>query len=311
MALFGRKSTPPPPDEALSFFDAAEADRFRTLVRAVFAERGLEVTVLADHLVDADGRQFGLWNLAAACHAESRERRWRGVVEEHVTRLLSSMDGPDLLGEMTPEQAAGQVYVRLYEAAGLPDTLDFSYATEPMPGVVELLAIDFPETVSLLPAHEVERLGGAAALRAAGLENLRRIPDLDHQVLPGPNGIRLDVVTGDSVFTASLAVLLPELLQRVLGTSDAPDGVFVALPFRHQLVLHVLRDAGAVLSLNALAGFAVDGFGEGIGALSPWVYWWRDGSWQQVTATVDDELAVTVSPELQAVLSRLAAGGLS
>lgn len=311
MGLFGRRQQPVEQqavehDPVLTFFDADQADRFRALVRTVLAEHGLETTVHVDHVEDAEGRQFGLGNLAARCHAAGKERRWRAVVQDHVRGLLASVDGPDLLAEMTPEQIRRQVYVRLYDAESLPDRTDFSYAEEPLPGVLALLAVDFPETVSLLVDDDVERLGGAAALRAAGMENLRRVEGLEHRTLTGKGGARVEFVEGESVFTASLALLPPELLERVLGTREAPDGVLVAVPDRHTLLLHVLRDASVVPSLQAMAGMALQGYEQGVGATSPWVYWWRDGAWEQVTRVVDDEVAVTVGPELGDVLERYA-----
>src|SRR5690242_5921669 len=52
-------------DPELTFFGAREADRFRALVRRELAEMGWEVTVLPGSVVSDDGRQWGLWNVAA------------------------------------------------------------------------------------------------------------------------------------------------------------------------------------------------------------------------------------------------------
>jgi hypothetical protein len=57
VALFSRRRPQPAgaPDEAFPFWDGPTADRFRMSVRAAFAEKGVEVEVFADHVVDSDG----------------------------------------------------------------------------------------------------------------------------------------------------------------------------------------------------------------------------------------------------------------
>lgn len=311
MGLFRKKAAESvEPDEALPFLTVPQADRLRVLVRTAFAERGLEADVFADHLRDNQGRTFGLWNVAANCHgAEGGEREWPAIVDDHLTRLLVAMDAPDLVSQMGRlEEVARSVHVRLYESAGIPDGGSYTYGVELVPGVVELLAVDFPESVAMMTDGDVERLGGRVPLRRAGLANLARVEDLEHEVLRRPDGTRFDVVMSDSVYTSSLVVLLPELLERVLGSSEAPYGVFVCMPFRHQVAVHVLRDASAVPTLQSMTGFAVDGFDEGAGALTPFVYWWHQGSWTQVSRLVDGELRIEVGPELAEVLERVAGG---
>lgn len=64
-----------PPDEVLSFLTRSEAQQVRVLVREAFGERGREVIVYADHVVDEGGVQYGLWNVAAACRSAEGGRR--------------------------------------------------------------------------------------------------------------------------------------------------------------------------------------------------------------------------------------------
>ena len=64
-------------DDHLPFLTVAEADRVRFLVRQAFAGYGREVVVHAGHLRDDQGGEFGLWNVAAACHEAPRgEPAW-------------------------------------------------------------------------------------------------------------------------------------------------------------------------------------------------------------------------------------------
>lgn len=305
MGLLSRRKDESGPDPYLTMLTVAQADRLRALARSTLADHGLETAVHPDHLVDADGREFGLWNLAASV-AGDKERRWPGLVAQHLSRLLAAMDGPDALATMSAEQVEAAVFARLYDEGGLPDPSRYAYADEVAPGVRVLLAVDLPDTVALLADEEVARFGGADALLAAGLRNLDRL-EPDHDSLRGPDGASFEVVTGDDVFTASLALRLPDVVRRATGETDLSDGVLLCVPFRHQLAFSVVRDASAVPTLAAMVQLALDGHAEGAGPVSPWLYWWHAGSWSQVSRWDEDrgEVVVELPQGLQEVLERV------
>src|SRR4051812_24584484 len=105
MALFKKRQQGETPSDAeLTFLTADQADRVRSLFREAFAGLGLEVTVYAGHAQDASGRQFGLWNLAAACHNDERgEKVWPQVVREHVQRVIANLDAPSPFEELSAD----------------------------------------------------------------------------------------------------------------------------------------------------------------------------------------------------------------
>jgi hypothetical protein len=147
---------------------------------------------------------------------------------------------------------------------------------------------------------------GVEELRAAGLENLVKEPFDSYQVLTGDDGVRLHLVLGQSVYTASKLLVLPDVLDRTLGSRDFPYGVFVAVPFWHQLAFVPVQDLVAVASLQVLVGLAARGFDEGVGAISPFVHWWRDGQLTQVSfAGEQGELVVRPDGELLDILESL------
>ena len=317
MGIFGRRRrerpepTPPPrpavPDEALPFLDVADAQRIRALVRTAFAERGIEVSVHAGHVADDSGRQFGLWNVAAACHQDDRGRAaWPALVATHVTRVLASMDAPDPFAAITPEQAAAQTFVRLYERDAIP-RLDGYPHREFAPGLVEMLALDLPDTVAVYDEARAERLGGAEALRARGLVNLDHQPveQLERLELPGDGG-SFHVLLGESVHTASRALLMPRLATELTGHETGRHGWLLCVPNRHQVAWHLVRDARVLTVVPAMARFAALGFADAPGPLSPHVYWWDGAAYQQLSR-LDDEgaLAIVVSPQFQRVLEEL------
>lgn len=312
MGIFGRKprrdGRDTTRDPSFEFFSEDEGARFRAGVHAAFAEQGLEVTVGAEAVTDSAGRQFGLSNLAAVCHNDARGPRvWPELTRRHIGIMLRAMDGPSVLDTMPAEKFRAQLYPRL-----LPDEMTasdgFDYARPLAEGLREVLALDLPESVMVLPRSSLEPFGDVAVLRARALENLRGLPVESHETIEQEEGARIDVVMGESMFTASLVLTLDELVPRITGRGLSTDGALVAVPFRHQLAFHAIRDRHVIAGLHTLAQFAAAGFEEGVGRITPDVYWWRAGSLTRLSTMDEGGIKVTVDGQFQAVLERLIEG---
>jgi hypothetical protein len=290
VGLFNRSQKPEEPaDETLSELSVSGAQRLRDLVRGSMAVAGYEVTVYAGHVEDADGRQFGLGSLARRL-ADPRlaAKRWPTIVDDHIRRLIASIDGPDEF-DVPTDDLLDRTYLRLYEADALPDGDWWTYGREALPGVLELLALDLPDSVATFNDEQVSK-HGLDRLRAAGLANLRREEADERATYDG-----VEILVG-SMFMASTALVLREVVLRTTGEAHLPNGVLVAVPFRHQLLYHVPRDSGVVDALNAMAGNAAAAYDTEVGPVSPHIYWWRDGAFQQITHR-DDEGRVEVRVE--------------
>ena len=306
MPLFRRRRDTAPADADLPFLSVDQAQHLRALVSRSFAERGTEVVVHSDHVQDAGGRQFGLWNVAAACHGDPRgPRAWQTVVDEHVGTLLSAIDAPDPFEAMSAEELLARTYLRLYSEAGVPAPELYPHQ-EFAPGLLTMLALDLPDSVSLIGRDVVTRLGGWQAMSARGADNLRAEQIDAHEVLDGAAGGRFDVALGESVYTASLALVLPEIAEQWTGRRPGRHGWLLSVPNRHQLVWHLIEDAGVVGALQGMVRFAQLGFEDSPGPLSPHVYWWSGSGYQQLTFDDEDgNRAVRVEPDFQAVLEAL------
>jgi len=299
-----------PRDPVFGYFSEPQGARFRSLVRQTFAEAGVEVVAQADHLVADDGRQFGLANLAAVCLDvldDGGEKSWPAAVRQHVHTVLKATAEDVPLGELSRHDVLARSYLRVIGRSAVPpDALEgYGYA-RPMAGdLIEMLALDSPDSVRMLTDAEVQPFG-LDDLRAAGLENLVKEPFDSYRVLNGEDGEQLHVVLGQSVYTASKLLVLPDLLDRTVGTRHFPHGVLVAVPFWHQLAFVPVLDLSVVASLQLQVVFAARGYEEGVGAISPFVYWWRDGRLSQVSfAAEDGGLEVRPDPELLEVLNSL------
>jgi hypothetical protein len=291
------------PDPVYGYLTAAQGARLRSLVRQAFAERGIEVTLLPDRVEAAGGGQYGLTNVAAACNA-SPAKQWPSIVAWHVETVLRALTAPSI-SELDDDAVLGHVFVRVMGISAFPDLASFGYRRELGGDLVELLALDSEHSVSLLLDSDVERFG-AETLRHAGLVNLLGEPFGSCERIEVEPDASFSCVLGDSVYTASRLLTMDDVLRRTTGRAEAPHGVLACVPNRHQLAFHVLTDAAVLAVLPTMARFALDGYSDGVGPVSPYLYWHRNGSLCQLSQLDEDgDLRLELADGFDEVLQRL------
>lgn len=294
-------------DEVFGFLTDAQAARVRELAQQAYAELGIETVIAADHLVGSDGTVYGLSNLMAACGNTDREREWPELVRRHCRSIVTAMADDRDPAALPLEEMLSRVYLRLIGISTLPADWreGLGYGRVLTDDLVELLFLDYPESVRTLYQATVD-VFGEDVLRQAGLENLLREPIDAVETLDCGDGARASVVIGESVYTASRVLALPDLLRRVYGERSYPNGVIVGIPFRHQVVLHPIDSRAVVPAIQRLADFTYAGFTEGVGSVSPYLYWWRDGALRRLTFPGEDGgLVVRCDEEFTGVLNSL------
>ena len=189
-------------------------------------------------------------------------------------------------------------------------TLDTFPHRQFLPGVVELLALDLPESVAMYTHENAARLGGYAALREHAIRNLRELPVEQVERVDGPRGAAFHVLTDDSVYTAGTALLLPGLAERLTGDGPGELGWLMCVPNRHQVAWHCVLDDTVFGAVEGMATFARAAFGDAPGAISPHVYW-SDGTTVDQLTQQDEagRVSVVVPPRFQEVLERIVARG--
>ncbi|MGI3780462.1 MAG: hypothetical protein ACRYG2_06750, partial [Janthinobacterium lividum] len=169
--------------------------------------------------------------------------------------------------------------------------------------LVATLCVDLPQTVQTPAQSFYSERGGLDHWFGVGTGNLRHV--LNHEPLEQPSfeppGPPFRVVLGESVMTASLVLLLDELLAR-LDTPDVGRGVLLAVPFRHQIAYRVVDGPESLPAIGRLAQFAAAGHADAVGPLSPHVYWVREGRWRQLTSLEDDTIRISIDDEVSAAL---------
>lgn len=270
-------------DEHLTYFTTEEAAEFRAVVSRSFAAAGREVTVYVDRAEDHGGTTFSLWNIGALCKGHDRGE-WPGIVLDHARRVTTPVKD---LADLTDDELTRNLYLRVVEEASVPDRGALGYARVVAPGLLEVLSVDLPETVATPSEAELTAIDALDSLMELGRGNLRallRSPSLAAETIHEHAG-RFIAVVGESYFTASLALLLPDVLERFGGERAPGRGVLLAVPNRHTLLYRPVDGKDAALALHQMFEMARRGFAEQAGPLSPEVYWVRNHRWVPVTST--------------------------
>ena len=301
MRIFTRHETSIGTDEFLTYFTRAQAHDFRRLVSESFAHVGRDVAVYTDHVEDRSGTTFGLWNIGALC-AGAEAREWPVLIEDHIRRVTTPTQHLD---DLSAEEFAAGLYLRIVDASTIPNPEALPLKRELAPGLLEVVSVDLPDAVATPPADELLAHGPLDGLVDRARANLRALlhsGDIRREFV-GRKGGRTVVVTGDPYFTASLALLLSETLERFSGESDFGRGVLVAVPFRHQLMYRVVDGPDAAVALDEMFRNARLAHHEAPGPISPHVFWVRNHRWIQVTSIEGGKPKIRRSADLTEALA--------
>jgi hypothetical protein len=303
MRLLSR--TPPRRADAdLTYFSVSEANDFRRLVERSFAAAGREVTVYADRVEDRGGTSFRLWNIGALCVGTSPSE-WPALVDDHV-RLVTTPSRE--LADLSREEVEAGLYLRLVERVSVRDPDSLGYVRVVAPGLLEVLSVDLPDSVAMPTREELAEWGTIGNLLERGRENLNallRDPGLVAETVGEGERGRFTAITGSSVFTASLALQLPETVEHFTDENDWGRGFLVAVPSRHQLLWRPIDRADASVALDRMIDAALRGFAAGAGPLSPDVYWVRNRTWVQGTSYASGKARVLRDTGLRELLKSL------
>jgi hypothetical protein len=123
------------------------------------------------------------------------------------------------------------------------------------------------------------------------LDNVRAGGRPEPEPFHAEPGVVLVGFRSDSLFTTTHSFWI----ERTLDAGR--HGVILAVPNRHVLVAHAIRDASVVPAVDALVKVAIGFHREGPGPISPHLYWVRDGAWSRQHVQPGDRQA-TFTPSL-------------
>ncbi len=295
------------------FFTPAEFRDFLVALDAELRRRGLPFEI-GDGTVNvappgAEASDFGLLNLAQTCHA-SAPAEWPSTIREHFDNAFrSSKDAQDFDARAgVLENVRHALKVRLYHT----DYLSQMGGTglihrQPADGLIETLVYDLPGSVRTVPPDHARGWGVAEdELFRMGLGNVRaETPAPLRQTFDVGKGASIQALVGDSFFTASHVLFLEEYLG-----GEAGFGAIMAVPHRHAVLFHAIRDMRVMAALNSMIPIAFGMYQEGPGSLSAGLYWWRNGTLRLLPTKVTAQ-SITFSPPddfVEGVLNRVPEG---
>lgn len=174
-----------------------------------------------------------------------------------------------------------------------------------LPHVAALLVLDLPDRlVVVTPERATELADGETRDELWELAE-QQVRDHDHpdiDVEEPADGVPIMVLSSPSYFGATHVLWADRFL-------DAPpDGLLLAVPHRHLVLVHGVRDAGAQVALPNLALLARHHHDQGEGPVSPWLYWWHDETYHRIEVAMNadgTELSLGIPEALQEALNRL------
>lgn len=291
----GRAAAPvADPDAALPMLERSDAAWLRDAVAAALVHAGRRGVTTADDHVSAGGMQYGLGNLAYGL-AQTPRSAWDRTVRAHVATLVQ---GERHDTGRTLASVADLLVARVLNVEGL-DLFDPRAGYRLVDDLVVCAAIDYPDSVSTL--LRADELGGWDVLGPYATAGLGRLPAPDHASIADGN---VHVFASEDFFGASRLLILDDLLAAA-GLGPAPHGVLVAVPDRHAVLVHVLRDASVVDAVHTMTGVARVRQ-DRPGAVSPHVYFrGPDGTLQRITSAGPDGIQVRVDGAFAAAFTAL------
>ena len=211
--------------------------------------------------------------------------------------------------DLSPEEFDAALTSRLVDADRLTTSgLDFSYSSAFAPHLREVLTLDLPSAIVTLPDDRVAergvRLPRLLDQARRNLQQHMRTADVQVTRVGGPNR-SVQVISGDSPYTASYARFLTEALELWHPHADTHGGIVFALPHRHAIVYQLCSNARQAQDAIELVPAQAEAMQtDGLSPVSPHVYLWLD---RQVTCLTEwapgGGLTLRLTPHLEGVLA--------
>lgn len=283
MALFRRRPRDAPPPPELPGLSPAEAEEFMADLGALLDARGDSWSV-EDGILRLKGSaaEYGLSNVAQAWR-QSRPSERRDLLLERLAVIDAQQESPQIAPADMPALARPQLWA-LADAAELEGDL---VMLEVADDLVAVLSVDLPTTVHAVHPRDIAGTGLTEdELWQRAVQQLDDGESIERNFLDDDQLV--EVLVSDSHFLATQVLALEELMGAL-----PEHGALVALPHRHVLALHPIRDTTVLDAVGVMAPFAVEQFEAGPGSLSAHLYWWhRDG----LERIVVDDVKGAVSP---------------
>ena len=283
MALFRRRGRDDASDEEIPGLSSSEAAQFTADLGAVLDARGGGWSV-EDGTLRLEGRaaEYGLTSLAQSWRQSRPSERQRLMLER-----LAAIDAQDEPPEIAPDDMPALARPQLWALDDVGELASELVVLEVADDLVAVLSFDLPTTVKAVQPHDVAATGLTEdELWQRAVEQLDDGEPIERNFLDEDDLV--EVLVSDSHFLATQVLALEQLVGAL-----PRHGALVALPHRHMLALHPIRDRTVLDAVGVMAPFAVEQFEEGPGSLSPHLFWWHHDGLERI---VVDDVEGAISP---------------
>ena len=290
--------------------DFFEGDDFQTFVALIEAElRRLQIPFelgAGTVRVEFEGQTpqlLGLQNLAQLCHREPRES-WPVTIADHFQNVLRSQQEGAEITALAADLARVRTLLKIRIYGGSPggEAMERMVCRPLAEGLIAALVYDLPSSVCSVDRDATAAWGlDDDALFDLALQNVGNEPAPSRRTVDLGGGAQLTAILGETFFTASQALCLQDFLD-----APAPHGALVALPHRHCLLFHPIRDGKVIAAVNGIIPMAFGMFREGPGSISPSLYWWQAGRFTLLPSEMTEAHMTFTPPDaFVAVLEKL------
>lgn len=179
---------------------------------------------------------------------------------------------------------------------------------EVLAGIYAGVVLDYVDRSSATLSGElIEKYGGWDVVMHQAMANLRHLPAprvRDIIADEDRDDATVHVLRYEDPFGASRVLLWQELLASI-GVEAPSQGVLVAIPNRHVLVVHVPRGEGVIAAVRRMLLIVKREHADQPGPISPHLFYLGPQQPQQVSTLVDGEVEVEVRGPFKQALASL------
>ena len=157
----------------------------------------------------------------------------------------------------------------------------FRYHREVADGLIALITVAHSDRATFITEDELARFDRetlwTTALQAIQHESIDEVVEKSAP-LGGGGETTFSIAFGVSTFMTSRVLDMPEFLNEAVGSPDAPHGVVIAMPTRHQLAFRVAHDRDFLYAVSGMTDYVAYCYTTSKTPLSPNIYyWWPHG----------------------------------
>ncbi|MEU0572767.1 hypothetical protein ABZ297_46205 [Nonomuraea sp. NPDC005983] len=267
------------------------------LVRA-FADRGYEATLpeLATVRIRMpDGSSLSAditeWRGYAGSNAPAALPRIAADYADQAAKAFARYAGHSQNEQTLP--SAENLRVRLYTDEALGEMRDGLVTRRLAPGLLETVVADYPD--SIMPLNRAD-LGGAPENGVFGAALSLSIGKEPHYTeTSAVQGVPVTHIGGTHRYVSSHV----HVLRRHVDPASAPYGALLSFPLPEYVLVHAIGGVHLFAAMEAVQDLSRQLFEAGEKAISPQVFWWRPGRYEQLPE--EEALTSGLVPDLRPV----------